>query len=52
MTKWAEGMSQQISADAVGISVGSAQRIDRCNSSAVGIGLPELIPSPLCGTAC
>ena len=29
MTKRAEGMSQQIAADAVGISVRSAQRIDR-----------------------
>ena len=29
MAKWARGLSQQIAADAVGISVRSGQRIDR-----------------------
>jgi hypothetical protein len=37
MAKRARGLSQQIAADAVGISVRSAQRIDRCELQVQGV---------------
>jgi hypothetical protein len=45
MAKWADGLSQQVAADVVGISVRSAQRIDRGKKGVPGREWP--VGSPL-----